>query len=203
MKRVKFIRHSKLEHPYDDYSQLTFNQICGLATGRLSPGIHTDSQKMLIEKLNTKELKSFDLILCSQSRRTIQTAILIRKLSGKQMKIKKTDNLSEIYFDPAVLISKDEFTQHGLSSIRISVFHGMKDNTGAESLDEVLNRAQKLKDELKMLPHDNILCITHSFYMRVIRLFFLDKLTASRTISVKKLMNTIDHNYLEGFEIEL
>jgi len=203
MKRVKFIRHSELEHPYDDYSHLTFNQICGLATGRLSPGIHTDSQKMLIEKLNTKELKSFDLILCSQSRRTIQTAILIRKLSGKQMKIKKTANLSEIYFDPSVLISKDEFTKHGLSSIRISVFHGMKDNTGAESLDEVLNHAQKLKDELKMLPHDNILCITHSFYMRVIRLFFLDKLTASRTISVKKLMNTIDHNYLEGFEIEL
>src|SRR3989344_5838611 len=136
MKKIKFIRHSKLERPYDDYSKLTFSQICGLATGRLTPGIHTESQKMLIGKLNTKELKSFDLILCSQSRRTIQTARLIHKLSGKQLEIKKTNNLSEILFDPAVLVTKDEFTKKGLSVIRKSLFHGMKNKTGAESLDE-------------------------------------------------------------------
>jgi len=203
MKKIKFIRHSKLECPYDDYSQLTFSQICGLATGRLMPGIHTESQKMLIERLDTKELKSFDFILCSQSRRTRQTAKLICKLSGKHLEVKETDNLSEIFFDPAVLTSKNEFTQHGLAVIRKSLFHGMKNKTGAESLDEVLNRAQKLKNELMKSPHDNILCITHSFYMRVLRLFFLDRLTTSRMISELKLMNTIDHNYLEGFEVYL
>lgn len=203
MKKVKFIRHSKLEYPYDNYSQLTFSQICGLATGKIMPGIHAESQKMLLEQFDIKQLQSFDLILCSHSKRTKQTARLILKLTGKQIQVKKIDNLSEIFFDPAVLTSEKEFTKHGLAVIRESLFHGMKNGAGAETLDEVLNRAQKLKGELIKLPYDNILCITHSFYMRVLRLFFLENLTESRRISESKLMSTIDHNYLEGFEIYL
>lgn len=203
MKKVKFIRHSKLEYPYDNYSRLTFNQICGLATDKITPNIHPESQKILLEKFDIEELKSFDLILCSQSRRTEQTTRMIPKLTGKRMEIEKTDNLSEIFFDPAVLTNDKEFTQHGLVTIRKSLFRGMKNGDGAETLEEVLIRAQKLKDELTKLPYDNILCITHSFYMRVLRLFFLENLKNSRNISIEKLYNTLDHNYLEGFEIIL
>ena len=79
----------------------------------------------------------------------------------------------------------------------------MKGGCGAEDLDEVLFRAQKLKNELLRLPHNNILCITHSFYMRVLRLFYLENITKSKEISIEKLTNTIDHNYLEGFEINI
>lgn len=203
MKKIKFIRHSKLEHPYDDYSLLTFSEICGLATGVITPNIHPESHKMILQKNNIKQLKSYDFILCSKSKRTEQTAKFILKLRNKPLKFKKSDNLSEIFFDPAIFTSEDEFIKHGLSVIRKSLFHGMKSKIGAESLDEVLTRAQRLKDELIKLPYDNILCVTHSFYMRVLRIFFLDNLTNSHDISELKLMNTIDHNYLEGFEIVL
>lgn len=203
MKKITLIRHSKLEHPYDDYSLLTFSEISGLATDRIMPNIHPESQKMLLEKYDKKELKSFDLILCSQSNRTEQTARLILKLANKNLKIRKTNNLSEIFFDPKMLTNHEEFAKQGLGIIRTSLFHGMKDGIGAESLDEVLLRAKRLKSELLRLPHANILCITHSFYMRVLRLFFLEKLTKNRDISESKLMNTIDHHYLEGFKIYL
>ena len=203
MKLVKFIRHSKLECPYDNYSRLTFSQICGLATGKIMPGIHPESQKILLEKFDIKQLKSFDLILCSQSKRTKQTAGLIFKLRNKHLEIKKSNNLSEIFFDPSLFTSKEEFAKHGLGVIRKSLFHEMKNGIGAENLDEVLDRAKKLKNELIKLPYDNILCITHSFYMRVLRLFFLENMTDSRRISESKLIKTIDHHCLEGFEINL
>jgi len=203
MKKVKFIRHSKLAHPYDDYSLLSFSEISGLATEIISPDIHPNSQKMIFEKFDTDKLNSLDLILCSHSNRTEQTARLIRKLANEGLKIRKTDNLSEIFFDPEILTDQEEFTKQGLGIIRASLFRGMKDGVGAESLDKVLLRAKKLKSELLSLPYDNILCITHSFYMRVLRLFFLEKLTQSQVISESKLMNTIDHHYLEGFEVDL
>lgn len=203
MKKIKFIRHSKLEYPYDAYSLLSFSEISGLATGRITPSIHPESQKILSKKYDRETLESFDVILCSQSNRTKQTARLILKLANKNLEIRKTNNLSEILFDPEILTNQEEFVKQGLGVIRTSLFHGMKGGVGAESLDKVLLRVNKLKSELLKLPYDNILCITHSFYMRVLRLFFLDKLTTSCIISELKLMNTIDHNYLEGFEIEL
>jgi len=203
MKKIKFIRHSKLEHPYDNYSLLTFSKISGLATGKITPNIHPESPKMLLDKYDAKELASFDLILCSQSNRTVQTAMLVRKLADKNIKVKKTKNLSEIFFDPAILTNKEDFTKHGLGVIRTTLFHGMKNGVGAESLDQVLDRAQKLKKELMELPYNNILCVTHSFYMRVLRLCFLEGLTHGDNISEPKLIKTIDHHYLEGFEIYL
>lgn len=203
MKKIRFIRHSKLEYPYNDYSRLTFSQIRSLATGKIEPNICPESQKMLLKKFTVKQLRSFDLIFCSHSKRTKQTARLVLKLTGKQIEVKETENLSEIFFDPAALITEEEFIKYGLATIRKSLFCGMENGIGAETLKQVLNRAQKLKNELTGLPHSNILCITHSFYMRTLRLFFLEGFTVQSKISETKFMNTLDHNYFEGFEIVL
>jgi broad specificity phosphatase PhoE len=203
MKKIKFIRHSKLTHPYDDYSLLSFSEISGLATGRITPNIHPESQKMLLEEFGKEQLKSLDLILCSHSNRTEQTARLIQKLTNKNLEIMKTNNLSEIFFDPEILTNQEEFAMYGLGIIRACLFQGMKNGVGAENLDEVLLRAKKLKKELLALPYHSILCVTHSFYMRVLKLFFLERLTSSLDISELKFRNTIDYYYLKGFEINL
>lgn len=203
MKKITFIRHCLLEPPYNDYSRLTFNRISGLAIDRISPNIHPESQKLLLEKFDYKKLKSFDLILCSHSKRTKQTAELFRKFANKNQEIRVLPELSEISFNPKALTTQKEFIKQGLGVIRTSLFHGMKNGQGAESLDAVLLRAQKLKDELLELPFNNILCVTHSFYMRVLRLFFLEKLTKSCDISELKLINTTDHHYLEGFKVNI
>ena len=203
MKKIKFIRHSKLEHPYDDYSLLSFNEISGLATDKIAPNTHQESQKMLFEKYGKRGPEPFDVILCSHSLRTKQTARLILKLADQNLEIRETKNLSEIFFDPKVLTNQEEFAKRGLGVIRTSLFHGMMSGTGTESLDDVLIRIKELKKELMKLPYNNILCVTHSFYMRVLRLFFLENLTKSCDISESKLSDTIDHHYLEGFEVLL
>lgn len=203
MKKIYFVRHSQLTPPFNDYSKLNFNQICDLATHRVTPSIHPDSFKMIAAKFDPKYLKSIDLILCSTSNRTLQTAELISKLSNKPIQIIETDDLSEIFFDPAILTNQKEFDKNGMTAIRQSLFHGMKSEGEADSLGKTLLRAQKLKEELLKLPYQNILCISHSFYMRVLRLFFLENLTLDQNITESKLMETTDHPYLEGFEIKL
>lgn len=203
MKKIRFVRHSKLGCPYDDYSQLSFDQICGLATGNIDPSVDPESLKMLSKKFTAKQLQSFDLILCSHSKRAKQTARLVLELTGKQIQVRETENLSEIFFDPAVLITREEFLEYGFTAIRKSLFHRMKNGTGVETLEQVLNRAKKMKDELVESPHNNILCITHSFYMRILRLLLLEGFTIQSKISETKFMNTLDHDYLEGFEIVL
>lgn len=37
MKNIKFIRHSKLADPFTDYTKLSFDQICDLATEKFTP----------------------------------------------------------------------------------------------------------------------------------------------------------------------
>jgi len=202
MKKIKFIRHSKPADPYVDYTKLAFSQICDLATDRFSPDIHSDSLKLILEKFTHSEIEKFDLIFCSYSKRTIQTAELIQSLNKKKLAIKKSKNLAEIFFDPSVLTSEEEFLKKGLVEIRESLFKGMKREIGGvESLDRTVKRIKHLGGKLIKLPYKNILCITHSFYMRVLRLYFLENLKTSREISIDKLMNTIDYRYLEGFEI--
>lgn len=203
MKKVKFIRHSKQADPYTDYTKLTFAQICDLATDRFTPNIHPDSLRLILERFTHRELKKFDLILCSHSKRTIQTAELIQSLSKKRLKIKKSENLAEIFFDPSILTTEEKFLRKGFIEIRKSLFRGMKRGLGADSLDKTLRRAESLERELRQLPYENILCVSHSFYMRVLRLYFLKNLKRSWEISVNKLMNIIDHRYLEGFKIYL
>ncbi len=203
MKKIKFIRHSKPASPYTDHTKLSFNQICDLATDKFTPDIHPDGLRLISEKITSKELKKLDLILCSDSKRTIKTAELIQSLSKKTLEIRKSENLAEIFFDPSLLTTKGKFLRNGFIEIRKSLFEGMKKGIGADSLDRTLRRAESLESELRKLPYKNILCVSHSFYMRVLRLYFLENLKKSQEISVNKLMNTIDHYYLEGFEIYL
>ena len=203
MKKINFIRHSKSANPYTNYAKLTFTQICDLATDSFTPEIHFDTLRMILEKFTHSELKKFDLMLCSPSKRTIQTAKLIQSLGKKGLEIRESENLSEIFFDPSILTTEKRFLQKGFIEIRKSLFEGMKKGLGADSLNKILRRVKSLERELKQLPYKNILCVSHSFYMRVLRLYFLENLKRGQEISVNKLMDTIDHRYLEGFEIYL
>lgn len=202
MKKIKIIRHGKPEDPYTDYTKLSFEQFCGLATEKLNPGIHFDNEKIVLEKIKNKEIDiGIDLIMCSFSKRTIQTAQLIKKLGNINVPIVNSHNLSEIYFDPAQLTTKDKFNLYGLPEIRKSLMKGIFDkSSGTENLLEIEQRINNLERELIALEAKNILCVCHSFYMRFLRLFLLKEIPCSE-ITLEKVMETIDDHFLEGFYI--
>lgn len=204
MKSVTFVRHCRLSDPYTDYNKLSLNQLRGLGTGRIDPDIHPDSFWEIAEKFTREQLQAFDMIFCAPSTRARKTAELIKRLSERDPEIEESDTLREISFDLVLLTSEEKFAREGLPEIRAALFRGMiRNEPGAEALDDLLKRVSTLTEMLEHTQRESILCITHSFYMRMLRLYFLEHLTHCQDFTADKLMNTLDHNYLEGFTLSL
>jgi broad specificity phosphatase PhoE len=203
MKHITFIRHSRLSGPYADYGKLTFSELADLGMKRVSPHVAQNTISLIRAKFSATELAGLDLILHSTDRRTKETAQAFRKSGAKNAAVQNTSRLDEIRFDPEALTTPELFAKHGLREIRRSLFYGMKRGKGADSLKETLERAAALEQKLKGLPGERVLCITHSFFMRVLRLYFLRGKRSAREITEAALMRTLDHLNLEGFSIRL
>jgi broad specificity phosphatase PhoE len=200
MKSVTFLRHCRLNDPYADYDKMSWDELRNLSTDRIDPNIHPDSPQAISEKFTRKYLQEFDMILCSPSKRAQRTAEWIQRLSGKDLKIEESKTLREISFDPALLTTKEKFLQDGLPEIRATLFRGMiQKEPGVEALDDILIRVDTLTELLEQAEHKNILCITHSFYMRVLRLYLPKSFMHCQDITIYNLMDTPDYDYLEGF----
>lgn len=200
MKSVTFLRHCRLSDPYADYDKMSWDELRNLSTDRIDPDIHPDSPQAISERFTRKYLQEFDMILCSPSKRAQRTAERIQRLSGKDLKIEESNTLREISFDPALLTTKDKFLQDGLPEIRAVLFKGMiQKEPGVEALDDILIRVDTLTGLLEQTRYKNILCITHSFYMRVLQLYLSESLTQCQDITIDKLTGTSDYSYLEGF----
>lgn len=200
MKHIKFIRHNRLSAPYDDYSRLTFEEICDLATHKIDPPIQRVTQSTIATQL--AEIRP-TVILCSDSIRAIQTAAAIAKYIGKQTRVIQSQNLREIYFDPSKLLTKEEYGKAGMQAIRSALFIGMTTGHGAESVEKIFARIEGLKKDIDNVKDENILCVTHSFYMRVLRLYFLEKITVPEKLTSDLLTRTVDHTYLDGFQFNI
>src|SRR5690348_8595206 len=108
MKRVKVIRHAPLAPPYDRYTRLTFEQLRELSLNRISPAIAPETDEMVKARYHPRKYR-IDTILCSRSDRTLRTAKVFERLSGHRIVIKQTENLDELLFDPAQLITEEAF----------------------------------------------------------------------------------------------
>ena len=203
MKKVQFIRHSMPADPYTDYSKLTFDQICDLATEKFTPDIHPNSEKLIKEKLDAAEIGKVEVIFCSNSKRTIQTAELICEVFSLDVEVIPTTLLMEVHFDPSKQMTLKEYEEKGLQLIRERLFEGMEKGKGADSIKETFVRIKELEHFLKNLSQKNVLCVTHSFYMRLLRLYLLEGITNPEIVTSDKLLHTIDHTYVEGFEFEV
>ncbi len=201
MKKITFIRHSQLKAPYNDYSKLTFSQISDLATGVISPDINSNTKNILLKEHRIEKLQEYEYVFCSLSKRTEQTASLIRNVANSNFQIHKTDMISEIYFDPKILMTEKDYKGAGMTAVRSSLFKGMKNGNGAESFENVFKRIILLKNTIEKVPYNNVLCITHSFYMRFLHQFFMENVTEASILDENTIMNTIDYHYLQGFEV--
>ncbi len=200
MKKIRFIRHGQLAPPFTDYAKLTFTQIADLATARISPSVHPDVMRFAVAANSQIEINAFDAIWCSGAKRSIETAQLLQKLSKNCPPISKKVELAEIFFDPAQMITEESYVEKGLPEIRNALFAGIKrGHPAVESLEAVLQRVQRLEKMVQASPAETILCITHSFFMRVLHLYFLEGNRTGESITENTLKNTIDYGYLQGF----
>lgn len=204
MRTVCFIRHAKSTSFYPSYDKFPFEEFCRLAKGELDQGLNPESRTQILAKLKA-ENRQYDVIFYSPTRRAKQTAEIIKEnTNNNDLKIIENLNLKEIYFDPHFFTTADEFRARGMPIIRESLYNFMmQEKERVESVSDVYSRIKHLENNLKDCPYQSILCITHSFFMRVLPHYFLKNKKSPKEISAEVLIKTIDYNYLDGFVFKL
>lgn len=185
MNQVTFIRHYKLAPPFDSKLTITSKLKNNLAAGLVDPPIHSDYPEFLANNFKPGYLEKFNLILTSPTMRTRQTAEAIKDYYQLPITIEVNHNLREVPWDP------------DLGPGRIQRFINQK---GDNTIAEIWNRFQLLEKELKQI-EGSTLCVTHSFLIQNLYLYFKKGIRDFTTIQESDIANSLLANYLEGFEI--
>jgi broad specificity phosphatase PhoE len=197
---VTFLRHGPLQKPFDNYEELTFAQLCQLARQEIDPSVDVNVLDELLSK-NTQLMRSLCeplTIYHSPSKRTRQTANYFKKI----LKVNSSEQLSElneIMFDPSQLITEKEFAKKGMPAIREGLFRALIEDSNKETLESILNRIQKLENILRTSSAENILVITHGFFLRLIDLYFSGKAKHEKDFSMNLLQTATNYSYANGF----
>jgi len=197
---IFFVRHAELEKPFSDYEKVGLDTLDALATARIDPRIN---KKVALKKV--KELKMdhlgkipFKTIYHSSSTRARETAeMLASELSVPD--VRPLECLDEITFSPKKLISKQQFEEQGMGILRESVFNQISEGKNIESNKKIRQRLTELKKLCDNSQDDNILFVTHGFYMRLIQIFFKDSMVK---FSVANQQQAINYNNLMGFSLD-
>jgi len=160
---ITFLRHNKLEKPFDDYNKLSYINLINLSNQTISPSISKEIK-------NTKYIKNilnqkFDKIYNSEQKRTIETVNLLW-YNWKSIKL-----LNEIYFDIKEIITEDEYNKYWLKLIRKRLWDFIflwKD--WVESLNNLIKRIDLFINECKKSKYKNVLVVTHWFLLVLIKL---------------------------------
>ena len=102
--KIYFIRHSKLDLPYENHLKMPYEILDDLATSTLDPSIAKNSEKLFLDAAKDLPLKDIDIIYFNnsgfQSKRSKESALLIGKLLkeryNKEVPILGNPKLKEI-----------------------------------------------------------------------------------------------------------
>lgn len=161
-----FIRHGKVDLPYNSHDDMPFDVLNKLATQELDPNsdeVYFNSNKDYFRKLMVEH--NFTHIYYSSSNRCISLANYLKNVPGYNgVLFVRTPLIKEIKFNLDIMS-----VDHGirLSDIRFKLFQGLLGNSsGVEDLLEVTNRLNLF---YKSIPDSgNILILTHGFLMMLI-----------------------------------
>jgi broad specificity phosphatase PhoE len=200
-KKILFIRHGQLLAPYDDYNRLSFDQLRQLSLRTIDPGIDESQAlirvKLLLEKF---DLSEYQTIMVSESARTKATAaVIIGHLSGP-VPVQETFCLNEILFELNQLITEQDLHRRGLEAVREGLFRALVEKRNTDSLVSIFDRLGQLEKMILESSAQNIICVTHGFFMRFVQLYFGQSIRSPEGITVPDIMSVKNPDYLEGIQ---
>lgn len=192
--KICFARHWHLEWRYSDYNCLSFEDMRDLWINKYPYSINISDIP--------HDVGSFwksDLCYTSFQNRAIETANSLWFSLPRKVVF-----LDEIHFDLFVLMTAEEYNNKWwLSFIRTALwqaFFGRR--TWIESPESVMGRIQSFIAEISQLNEQNIMAISHWFYLQMVKCFFLKWVDFTK-ISYDEFLN-LDIKpigYLENFEV--
>ena len=132
-----------------------------LAAQRISPPLLKEAESYIKKQDNKKILKNVQFILSSPQKRAIQTAKLMRMRISKNIPVRISKSLNEVPFsldglDPKTYsstVARSKFLQDFISDKLLEQRRAVKD---------------RIKEVLKANAKGGILCVTHTFLMKII-----------------------------------
>lgn len=206
--KIYFIRHSKLNLPYENHFNMPYKILNDLATGRLDPSIAKNSKKLFFDATGSLPLKNIDAIYFnnsdSQSKRSKESAFLIGKILkekyNKNVPILGNPNLKEIDFSLKDILPKEKFLKLGMLAVRTALYNAIINQGPVEQIDHIYKRTKNVFNGLKKHHEKNqtIMLVSHDFYMRTVEVY-LRKSKDSKKVNVDDLEKTTLNTYFKGF----
>lgn len=197
--QAKFIRHYEyLEPPYDDWIKLNLKQYDDLASGRVDPSIRGDYEQYLIDNYSKSDYDIYELIITSSLKRAINTGRTIKETFGLDLNIINTPFLDEIFWSPLTMISEENFKKAqkeqklNLYESRITQF---LDGTAPRTVQDAFIQLEALEKLLLDRKESKVLCITSSFFLKMLGLYFLKGIKNKSAVTKEMLMNAVSQDF--------
>lgn len=195
---VIFVRHADPKQPYDNYNELSLNELDLLATNQTQPHINTKVARSKIKKHISDGFlpkNRVDAIYYSSALRSKQTAALIAE-ELNALETNELDYLSEIAFSPKRLVSNSMFEINGMDAVREELYKAVAKSTADEPTPAIVERIHQTQLLISNNSTRTIVVVTHGFFMRLLQIALLkDKLT----FSVSDQKRATNYDYLQGF----
>lgn len=206
--KIYFIRHSKLDLPYENHLKMPYEILDDLATSRLDPSIAKNSKKLFLEGAESLPLKDIDIIHFNnssfQSKRSKESAFLIGKILkekyNKKVPIVGNPDLKEIDFSLKDILPKEKFLKQGMPAVRTALYNAIINQGPVEQIGHIYKRTESVFKSLKKHQEKNqtVILVSHDFYMRAVEVY-LQKSKDSRKVIIDDLEKTTLNTYFKGF----
>lgn len=149
---VKTPRYGSKIKPSDKY-----DFYCQSTAGLIDPGldipIYADSQLVVGKKPS--------VIYSSPLKRAVQYA----KQLGEVVII--TEDLKEVGFELSTMVSRSEYEELGSKIVRQRFLERFMENKLGEPRTQIIERANRLIYLMRQRGEENVLCVSHSFMMKI------------------------------------
>jgi len=194
MKRLIFMRHGYLEDNYKDYSNLKFVEFENLLTKKANPKIDKERTNAVL-KVKTF-LSDVNFIICSGESRGIETAQLVKEITG--VNFETSSLLNEVDFTKGIINNKDIVDFNYLRKKILTRFYN---SDYSENFDDAKKRFLDFLVYVKELNYNTVLCITHGWFMRLIYIYSVKN--SLENVSLKELLEAKVPDFLDTVEVEI
>lgn len=177
-KKLTFLRHYKLQVPFDNWRNMSLMEYIDFTEGRSDPSIDSNIQSYLKRTFSRDDLVNYQIIITSNRTRTAQTAESIKDYFHLDIPIVSSSLFDEI---PSIILRRPTAKEWSLmvNSDKLNI-----DKRRVLNREEKIKRLENIDYFIQNLAFEDILVISHSYLIGQLNYFY-------------KVINRIKENFEE------
>lgn len=190
-----------------DYVSMKYDEFMPFILNKVNPPLAQEKKEIETNAI-IRNHKKIDIIFPSSRLRAQESAEFIKTLLPNSPKVnyKLAELIDEVEFSQAILSESEFNDKGGLRGCRGLIIERWLHGEGAEPFQRTIDRINKLRQYLLESDFSNILIITHGYILRLIHLFYSNRIALYYENAEKfreYLLKAPIVNYGEVLEISL